>query len=194
MSEMAISTAAPSSLSEAVNAEHAQQAALHGFGGVVDQVGQGAADGFGIGQNRGQARLEVPLHGDAIETAGKQRQRFLGNAFRSQARGCGAGNCASAENWSTSVRNVPTQPRITSLHLRMTLGESGWPRSRWRPMRSAESAMGVSGFLISWATRCATSFQANWRCARNSSVVSSTTSTVPGCPCARSRRALVTAR
>ena len=47
-------------------------------------------------------------------------------------------------------------------------------------MRSAESAMGVSGFLISCATRCATSFHASWRWARSSSVVSSTTSTVPG--------------
>ena len=43
----------------------------------------------------------------------------------SQARGWGAGNWASAENWSTRVRSVPTQPRMTSLHLRMTLGESG---------------------------------------------------------------------
>ncbi len=61
-------------------------------------------------------------------------------------------------------------------------------------MRSAERAIGVSGFLISWATRCATSFHANWRCARKSSVVSSTTSTVPACPLVNSRRALVMAR
>ena len=46
-------------------------------------------------------------------------------------------------------------------------------------MRSAESAIGVSGFLISWATRCATSFHASCRCARSSSVMSSITSTVP---------------
>ena len=78
-----------------------------------------------------------------------------------QARGCDAGNSASAENWFTSVRRVPTQPRMTSLHFRITFGESVWPRSRCRSMRSALSAMGVSGFLISSATRCATSFHAN---------------------------------
>ena len=33
------------------------------------------------------------------------------------------------------------------------VGEFAWSRSRWRRMRSALSAMGVSGFLISWATR-----------------------------------------
>ncbi len=54
--------------------------------------------------------------------------------------------------------------------------------------------MGVSGFLISWATRCATSFHANCRCARSSSVVSSTTSTDPACPWPSSSRALVMAR
>ena len=40
----------------AVNAEHAQQAALHGLGGVVDEVGQRAANGIGIGQHHGQVR------------------------------------------------------------------------------------------------------------------------------------------
>ena len=36
----------------AAHAEHAEQAALHGLGGVVDEVGQRAADGFRIGENR----------------------------------------------------------------------------------------------------------------------------------------------
>ena len=46
-------------------------------------------------------------------------------------------------------------------------------------MRSAESAMGVSGFLISCATRRATSCQAAAFCARSSSLVSSSTTTNP---------------
>ena len=46
-------------------------------------------------------------------------------------------------------------------------------------MRSAESAMGVSGFLISCATRRATSCQAADFCARSSSLVSSSTTTKP---------------
>ena len=61
VSETAISTAAPSSLSGGANAEHAQQAALHGFSGVVDEVGEGAANGLGIGQDRRQAGLEIAL-------------------------------------------------------------------------------------------------------------------------------------
>ena len=42
-----------------------------------------------------------------------------------------------------------------------------------RRMRSAESWIGVSGFLISWAMRRATSPQAEVRCAETSSVMSS---------------------
>ena len=45
-----------------VDAEHAQQAALHGFSGIVDEVGQRPADGLGIGQHRRQVGLKVALH------------------------------------------------------------------------------------------------------------------------------------
>ena len=63
----------------AANAKHPQQAALHGLGRVVDQVGQRAADGFRIGQNRGQTRFQVALHRDAIKTSGEQRQSLFRN-------------------------------------------------------------------------------------------------------------------
>ena len=46
-------------------------------------------------------------------------------------------------------------------------------------MRSAESVIGVSGFLISCATRRATSLQAAIFCARSRSLVSSMTITKP---------------
>src|ERR1035438_8506939 len=52
-------------------------------------------------------------------------------------------------------------------------------RSSWRPMRSAESAIGVNGFLISCATRRATSCHAAAFCARSNSLVSSSTTTKP---------------
>ena len=39
--------------------EHAQQAALHGLGGVIDQVGQRAANGFRIGQHRRQPGCQI---------------------------------------------------------------------------------------------------------------------------------------
>ncbi len=59
--------------------EYAQQAALHGLGGVVDEVSQGAADGLGIGQHRRQARLQVAIDGNAFETTGEERQRLVGH-------------------------------------------------------------------------------------------------------------------
>ncbi len=58
-------------------------------------------------------------------------------------------------------------------------------------MRSAESEMGVSGFLISCAMRRATSCQAAAFCARSRSLVSSSTSTNPRCS---SSEATVTAK
>ena len=51
-----------------------------------------------------------------------------------------------------------------------------------RCMRSADSWIGVSGFLISCASRRATSPQAASRCACSSVVMSSNTSTTPGAP------------
>ena len=79
VSETSISTAAPSSASELLNAEHAEQAALHGLGSVVDQVCQGAADGLMIGENRRETRFKVALDGDALEAAGKQGKCFIGD-------------------------------------------------------------------------------------------------------------------
>ena len=60
-----------------------------------------------------------------------------------------------------------------------------------RRMRSAASWIGVSGFLISWAMRRATSAQAAVRCAATSSVTSSKVMTEPSPPpacCSRGTR------
>ena len=52
----------------------------------------------------------------------------------------------------------------------------------WRAIRSAASRIGVSGFLIWWAMRRATSLHAAWRWARRSCVRSSSATTHPsGC-------------
>ncbi len=100
---------------------------------------------------------------------------------------CGraVGNRANVENSSTRVRTVSTAPAMVSAQLWSTCKEAasgGVPRSRWRRMRSAESAIGVSGFLISWATRRATSRQAACFCAFSNSERSSNTRTYPN-PC-----------
>ena len=60
-----------------LNPHHAQQASLHGFGRVVDQVGQGAANRLRIGQHNGQIGLQRALHGDALQASCKKRQRLV---------------------------------------------------------------------------------------------------------------------
>ena len=95
--------------------------------------------------------------------------------------GCEAGKLARVENSFTRFLTVSTAPVIASAQVRTTSDEAGSApeRSRWRRMRSAESAIGVSGFLISCATRLATSRQAVCFCARNRSERSSNTNTYP---------------
>ena len=97
-------------------------------------------------------------------------------------RGWAAGNLASEENSSTSERTVCTASVMVSAQSWITFNDASSgtsPRSRCLRMRSAESAMGVSGFLISCATRRATSRHAASRCAFNSSLKSSNTITYP---------------
>ncbi len=87
------------------NAEHAQQAALHGLGGIVDQVGQRAREwprdrpAPSAGPAPDRLCTVMPSSRPANSASASSATLFM-----SQARGCGAGNCASAENWSTSVR------------------------------------------------------------------------------------------
>ena len=66
----------------AVDAEDAEQAALHGFSSVVDEVGQSAADGFRVGHHHWQRRLEIPLHVDSLETTGEESEGFLGDLVK----------------------------------------------------------------------------------------------------------------
>ena len=60
-----------------MNTEQAQQAALHGFSSVVDEVGEGTAQGVVIGENGGQSGLEIALHGDAFKAAREECKRFF---------------------------------------------------------------------------------------------------------------------
>ena len=86
-------------------------------------------------------------------------------AFRLEGAGRSAGKRAKWANSSTSALRVATSRPISetlSSTVATTSSESAAGRvrsiSRW--MRSVESWMGVSGFLISCASRCATSRQA----------------------------------
>ena len=120
----------------------------------------------------------------------KRASEFSTMVFRSAGLGRAVGNSASAANWSTRERMLSTEEVMTSLQRRMTATEGGSARvsdarsarllarrSMWRRICSALRLMGVRGFLISWATRRATSFQADCFCARSSSVAFSRTRT-----------------
>src|SRR5258708_33816441 len=50
--------------------DFAERLAFEGFGGVVDEVDDDAAEELAVGANRGKVRLEVKLGMDAVEGAG----------------------------------------------------------------------------------------------------------------------------
>ncbi len=72
---------------------------------------------------------------------------------------------AKDENSSTMRPMSPTWRMIVSVHWSKTSRSSAMTLPNFRRSRSAESWIGVSGFLISWAMRRATSAQAELRCA-----------------------------
>ena len=63
----------------AAHAEYAEQTALHGLGGIVDEVGERTANGFVIGKDQRQSGFEIALDGDALKAPGKQGERLVGD-------------------------------------------------------------------------------------------------------------------
>ena len=91
----------------------------------------------------------------------------------------GFGMRAKEENSSTMRLMSSTWRTIVSVHWSNTSRSAVMTLPYLRRMRSAESWIGVSGFLISWAMRRATSAQAEVRCAETRSVMSSRVMTKP---------------
>ena len=85
----------------------------------------------------------------------------------------GFGMRAKDENSSTMRLMSSTWRTIVAVHWSNTSRSVVMTLPYLRRMRSAESWIGVSGFLISWAMRRATSAQAEVRCAETRSVMSS---------------------
>ena len=94
-------------------------------------------------------------------------------------RGARTGIRAKRENSSTRRLRPSTSWMIVSVHSATSCCSSPEPPRSRRLRRWADSWMGVSGFLISWAMRWATSRQAATRWAFRSSVRSSKTTTAP---------------
>jgi hypothetical protein len=57
--------------------EFAKQRVLHGFGGVVDEVGDGALEGFGVGEDERKMRGELTVDADVAEAAGEECERVF---------------------------------------------------------------------------------------------------------------------
>jgi hypothetical protein len=55
----------------------AEETFLHGLCGVVDEVGEGALEGFGIGEDERQIRGEVLTDADVTEAAGEEGERVF---------------------------------------------------------------------------------------------------------------------
>src|ERR1700693_2042185 len=100
-------------------------------------------------------------------------------AGRSVSSGFISGNRANRENSSTRDFRKSTSSTMTFVPRSIASPRPGPPARRRRAIRSAERRIGVSGFLISCATRRATSLQAASFCWRATWVVSSIARTHP---------------
>ena len=52
----------------------AEEGVLHGLGGVVDEIGERALEGFGIGEDERKAGREAGAYADAAQAAGKESE------------------------------------------------------------------------------------------------------------------------
>ncbi len=59
------------------DAKLAQEAALHGLDGVVDQVAEGALHGFGVGEHKREVAAETAQEADLLGSAGEDGQRVF---------------------------------------------------------------------------------------------------------------------
>ena len=163
-----------------VNSSHRNL--LHGFRRVVHEVGQGAFDGLGIGHHRGRFGASVTLTVDAIQPSVEEGKGRFHDHIDVRSLRLGGGktrergelihqraHCLDGAGDSVGAGRIICND----------FAGTGCSRSRWRRIRSADNTMGVSGFLISCATRRATSLQAACFCPFNKSDKSSNTSTYP---------------
>jgi len=71
--------------------DFAEGLAFEGFGGVVDQVDDDAAEELAVGADGGEIRLEIYLEADAVEAAGKELQGFANDDIRVGGQNLGGG-------------------------------------------------------------------------------------------------------
>src|SRR5258705_2839011 len=71
--------------------DFAEGLTFEGFGGVVDEVDDDAAEELAVGANRGKVRLEVKLEMDAVEAAVEELQCFANGGGGGGLGGVGGG-------------------------------------------------------------------------------------------------------
>ncbi len=59
------------------DAQLAEEALLHGFGGVVDEVAEGALEGFGVGHDERKVGSHLADDADGLHAAGEEGQRVF---------------------------------------------------------------------------------------------------------------------
>src|SRR5260370_32062985 len=76
---------------EGAEAKLAEEALLHGLGGVVDEVAEGALEGLGVGEDEGQIGGEFAGDVDVLQTAGEESERVLDDGVEVGRAGAGGG-------------------------------------------------------------------------------------------------------
>ncbi len=73
------------------DAELAEQARLHGFGGVVDEVAEGALEGFGVGEDEREIGGEAADDADVLQAAGEEGEGVFDDGVEIGGAGAGGG-------------------------------------------------------------------------------------------------------
>ena len=132
--------------------------------------------------HRGKVGREIDAQVDGVQPAGEHVQRVANHLVQiARRRVAPRGSARTAKTRPPASSPIPLRGRWcrrTRAGCAANPAEDP-PRSSSRAIRSAESAIGVSGFFSSCAMRRATSCHAAAFCARSSSLVSSSTSTNP---------------
>ena len=135
VSETTSSTASRLATSGGRDRDFFQYRILHCFGGVVDQIGDCALDGFRIGHDSRQDRGRVRACTRMPSSLPPKRLSALSTRlFRLAGCGRDAGKRASTENSSTRLRTVWTALLMVSAHVRMTSSGSRIGRRAARQM------------------------------------------------------------
>src|SRR5665213_1888440 len=147
------------------------------LGCVLENIDQRLADLARIAEDTRRLRRQIELDADVGARRALQESGLADDLGEFSSFSTGAGMRAKDENSSTILPISPTCRIMVSVQIAKVSGSLRISFVYLRFKRSAESWIGVSGFLISCAMRRATSAQAALRCAEIRLVTSSKVTT-----------------